>query len=485
MQKNIERKFTRSLLSVFIMIMMFAVPITKTHAMLEEIYEWELMTLEEVEEYAQQLSHKERSNDLTHLTLAKKAILAGDTNLALRYLERISKKGAALSDIRNRYESMIHFIKNDTEKSLSLLSNLDIYNSKSYREVCTLKIYAMMAESRREQKVKSEAMALKNQRDLRNEFARCRDYTALYTPNDHLWFNNLELMQFGRLAELRGSYVNDIGYILSDNEILRIWLKTALYLGRHDLILNNIKDFPLFVYQDKTARELLAFIFYRIGDVTKAQAFIEDIVTPNSESIRGNIRLSNEEYELAYGHFKLALKEKENSANALERAIPLAWMLGVWSDGPELLTRLVGPEHDFKKRKTLDIAFKIRLDEIERAYEEILALTKDYKDYPPQEVDLLRSYLALRMKDQKHLAEATERLCRRNEGLNCWTQMQSLIWENTAQTIDREDRISLPKDWDIESLKQARNYAPLTEQVIIDQRDIEELDGESVQIKPE
>jgi hypothetical protein len=57
---------------------------------------------------------------------------------------------------------------------------------------------------------------------------------------------------------------------------------------------------------------VISFIYSRLHDNKKALSFIDDIDSPNAENIKGNIRLRNKEYELAFGHFKLALNKKED-----------------------------------------------------------------------------------------------------------------------------------------------------------------------------
>src|SRR5690606_1361977 len=99
------------------------------------------------------------------------------------------------------------------------------------------------------------------------------------------------------------------------------------------VIIPKIPDFAPEVFQDKELRELIGFLYYREAELVKAYEFIEDLDTPNSENIKGNLYLAGKKYELAYGQFKLALNRKNNSQNALERITPVAWLLSQWEDG--------------------------------------------------------------------------------------------------------------------------------------------------------
>jgi hypothetical protein len=51
------------------------------------------------------------------------------------------------------------------------------------------------------------------------------------------------------------------------------------------------------------------------------------------KNIKGISIYLQEKEELAFAQFKLALSMKQNSLNAFERILPLAWRLGRWQEG--------------------------------------------------------------------------------------------------------------------------------------------------------
>ena len=59
-------------------------------------------------------------------------------------------------------------------------------------------------------------------------------------------------------------------------------------------------------------------------------------------------------------HFKLALAKKEDSQNAIERALPLSWILGQWRDGLDLLQKVKSYAGNERNIDALKIAFLIR-----------------------------------------------------------------------------------------------------------------------------
>ena len=176
--------------------------------------------------------------------------------------------------------------------------------------------------------------------------------------------------------------------------------------------------------------------------------------------------------------------KKENSINALERAIPLAWMLGQWEEGIKLLSRFIKPGQDERKKLALDTAFKIKIEDYKKAEDQLFILERLFKRQVPHEVEIMKSYVSLRRKNVPALAESSSTSCKRHDGVNCWIQMQMSIWENLGYTIEREENIFSDEDLDIESLKEVASSEPLIESVIIDQKDIEELDSQKLQIDP-
>jgi tetratricopeptide (TPR) repeat protein len=131
-------------------------------------------------------------------------------------------------------------------------------------------------------------------------------------------------------------------------------MKLALFLNREDVIIRYIANLPSSAYNSKGVRELIGFAYYRLGKTEKALEFIEDIESPNADNIRGTANLLKKKYELAFGHFKLALQKKGNSANALERGIPLAYTLGLWDEGINMLRRVVDTGLDERKKIALE-----------------------------------------------------------------------------------------------------------------------------------
>lgn len=412
----------------------------------------------------------ERQDDMQNLRLAKQYIISGKTDLARFFLNRVGEDSTQLRLIRDRYRAVIALIEDDMVGAIRTLSHKDFDQIHLYPHICLMKVLALMAQPA--------------SRELQIELGRCREATESYTTNDHFWLDSLEKLKFQRERELRGTYLSDVNYLLSSNEIVRIWLKIGLYFNQEDLIMRHLSTMPQSIYNSPRARELLGMLYYRLGDYKMALEFTEGIESPTVENIRGNIELSERRHELAFGHFKLALGLKENSLNAIERALPLAWKLEQWADAHELLNKLIRPELDPRLIHSLRTAILIKEQDYEYAQEYLTYLSRSYNHNFPLEIELMQMYVALRLGNSKLITSSSERACSRFDGIACWMAQSNMIWSNIGRTLDRTDTIYSNQRWNLGQLKRKMEYEPLDEVPILDQRDIIELDGEGLGIIP-
>jgi len=334
-------------------------------------------------------------------------------------------------------------------------------------------------------------MALNDTSSLSSEKDYCMFYTGKASKNDQYWLDTMVKLKLKDSKGVRRNLITDAESTLNDDEMSKLWLKTGLYLNKEQDLLNILSILPENSYQSKRLREIVAFMYLRSGkaeDRARALSFVDDIDSANAENIKGNINLKNKEYELAFGHFRLALSKKQDSTNSLERAIPLAWILGQWKDGLSMLDNNTNRSLDPRNKQAIKIAFLIREKRFEEAERELILLKNDFKNQPPFEVSIMDSYVALIMGekekkfDVRKVEESTEAACRTFDGISCWISLQFISWENLGKTIKREEATFADKDMTLDSLKSKKVVTPLAETVTVDQRDIEELDGEGIQL---
>jgi tetratricopeptide (TPR) repeat protein len=335
-------------------------------------------------------------------------------------------------------------------------------------------------------------MALNQNDEIRNEANTCMSYTQKFSKNDQLWLDTMVALKTKNFDRVKKNLLTDVEYTLNDDEMSRVWLKTGLFVNKESELLKVLAAIPESSYQSKKIREIIALMYLRRGEKEKALMFVDDIDSANAENIKGNINLQNKEYELAFGHFKLALQKKNDSENSLERAIPLSWILNQFEDGASMLKKVSYRKNlDPRKVDAINIAFLIRLKKFEVAQKELLILKNKFQNVPPFEVNIMDNYVNLLLSDntvnkvkfdKRKMEDSTDEACKSFDGLSCWMGLSQLMWDNLGRTIKRDDEIYSDKNLTLETMKTKKEINPLKETITIDQKDIEELDSEAVQI---
>lgn len=442
-------------------------------------------TEEDLDDYYLQKKMVGKNNaftqDLTNLKKAKFKMINGDIGKADFYLNRLDDKTTKFLAIKKRYQAITAFLQEDFERSLENLNHPLVNNALKIENICLLRLLNLIALNKTEQLIK--------------EGNSCRFATSKYSKNDQYWLQAMIGIK-SRPANFTKIYkAEHLPAIFTSNDAGRIWLKTGLYLSHENDVIKLISSLDEDAYKSRQIREVISFIYSRLHDNKKALAFIDDIDSPNAENIKGNIRLRNKEYELAFGHFKLALNKKEDSQNAIERALPLSWILGQWKDGLDLLQKIKSYAGNEKNIDALKIAFLIRDNKLKEAQKELNILFAKFKDNAPFEVHLMNSYVNLILEkdfdrfvlreERRKIEDSIENSCMAYDALSCWLALQYLQWDNFGKTIHRNEAIYASDDTlTIDSLKQAVAVEPLDEDVTIDQKDVEELDGSLIKILP-
>lgn len=435
------------------------------YAKLQELdTDWSLLSEDEIKELSLSSNIMQKQMIHTYLSKAKEHLVAGDIKRAKHYLSQIDDTDIVSRTIRKRYFAIIEFIEGEYNNSLKILKDPVFKATTAYPNICLLKVFNMISQK-------------EINPDLLREYSKCSDELIPYSKNEQLWLYNLIKFKTGDYKNMIGARKGDIQYIIETNQKIRIWLKTGIYFNADRILDPHMDDLPFLVYKTKSNRELIGLYHYRAGRIKEALNFLEGIHSPNAENIKGNIALKKKQYVLAFGHFKLALKKKSNSKISLMRAIPLAWLLGLWTDGAELLKNLVDDSFTNLKKLTLDTAFRINMKEYKRALGQINIIKTKYDNKLPLKLHLMSSYLSIIETDTQSLLESTEVACAKFDGLNCWLLTQTLLWEDITLTATREDKTFSYDTFDIENLKEKAEISSLKEKKFIDQRDIEELDS--------
>ncbi|MGE3610205.1 MAG: tetratricopeptide repeat protein [Bacteriovoracaceae bacterium] len=407
--------------------------------------------------------------DDEELKKVKYYLINGEFRLAKVFLSKLSYSRSPMRPVIYRYMGLIAFIEGNFKESLRLLSLKELQDIPHYSKICTLKIL--------------NQIVLNLTTELDKEWAKCQiENPSSFNDNRLVWLETLiDLKLSPRKGITKAPFKSKTAVVLDKDE-LKVFLKLAIYLNQEKLIENQLKDLSIEQLEDPEVRELVGHIYFRLGSFVLANKYIEDATSPNSENIKGNLYLLREKYELAYAQFKLALEQKQNSQNAMERLLPLAWILRDWKAGVNFAEQVIASPQSQINKLTLLTAFQIQAGEYDKA-KKVLANIADLSDKGSElEVKQLQSFEALMQNRPKDVIKFSARACEQNDLINCWVQYQMIQWDIFPLTLQRKEKIYEKKEW--ENLAKNDLSQPLSETVYVNQNDIEELDDKLIQIIP-
>jgi hypothetical protein len=403
---------------------------------------------------------------MDHFARVKYYMINGEIDLAKHELYLIQADSNVSSILKQRYLAIIAFIEGDYKASDRYLDEQTFISDEAFSRICVMKIF--------------NQMVLNKTNQLYSTFNKC----SLLNRNFSKGFEWLSQLIRLKMQDKKIFEGKDFALLkgVGDYDTLRVWLKLAIYLNKEDLIIPIIPDLPETAYENKEIRELIGLIYYRKQKFKSAFNFVEDLNSPNTENIKGNIYLDKKFYELAYGQFKLALSKKQNSYNAIERSISLAWILNQYQDGIDLSERLVFKESNEAQRLTLQSAFLVGLDKYEEAGRRLERAQSFFPKNPPKELTQLYSYVALMLEDRHFLKRYIQLSCESLDGFSCWLALENQQWENFAKTVKRDEELNFEKEFSVSQLREKVELDPIQGPKRIDQRDIEELDEEYIRL---
>lgn len=411
---------------------------------------------------------REYQGQLDLLSRVKFYMVNGEVSRAKRELLKVDAQSNLSILIKKRYQAMLYFIESEYEQSLAVLEDPLFKNDNAFAKVCVLKIF--------------NQVILNKLNDIDRSFNHCRDLNSDFSTNNEMWLENLIKLKLKDPKLLSGKETKTIIGYAHHIPSLKLWLKLAIYLNQEKIIVPMVADIPQEAFEDKEIRELIGLIYYRTKNFKKSVNFIEDLSTPNAENIKGNIYLHKKFYELAYGQFKLALNKKQNSINAIERAVALAWILGQWQDGFDLSQKVNIKDTNEPQRLTLQAAFLTNMKQYDQAKRRLERAQGFFGSNPPKELSQLYGFVSLITEDHESLGKYLNSACEAWDGLSCWLSLQNNLWSNFSRTIQREDAIVLDQELTLAGLKEKVDIVPLAEPKIVDQRDVEEMDDAMINV---
>lgn len=423
---------------------------------------WHRLGGVEIEEELILKSLEVRERNIELLQLSKLSLITGNWEAAERFLSQVTKKGSS-RDIADRYLALLRFIQGRYQSAVDIIEPKILFSSTFLRENCL--IYQM------------SLLALFDRARLPLVWHTCRHELTKDPKNDFLFMDAL----YGVVTD--DNFFSGDGFLRSSapymqsEEQIKIWLKMGLILGKEKLMAPELAELGQHSYFKDKIRELVAITLFRLGKEEEALKFIEDVQTPNAENLRAIVLLKDRQWELAYAHFQGALKMKENSLQAMNRALPLAWLLRQDQSGYELAKRIPALSDDRQSKDLIEAAFLNRLGRIDQSSAK---LTKVIETKGHRSNSLVRS-LELLNQLQLGKKQTTKKLarenCRQADALSCWLLLHLIQWEDFPAFLQRPNRKIEVGEWEtLDDLLNTKTEHKINEEALVEQSRLEEMD---------
>lgn len=401
------------------------------------------------------------------LKRVKYYLMNGELRLAKTYLIKLAYAESRLRPIIQRYLAILNFVEGNFEKSLAHLEEPLLQNIPHFAKICTLKVL--------------NQIVLSKIQELENDWSRCQVENAdNFREQNLIWLETLVQLKLHPVPGITRIPFRKVRLRALENDDAKMLLKLAVYLNQERLLLDELNELRPDQLQDSELRELIGQIYFRTGALAKSYRFVEDLKSPNAENIKGNLYLLRTKYELAYAQFKLALEQKHNSQNALERLLPLAWLLGDWENGSKYAEQVIAAPQTQINKHTLRAVFLMQKGDYKNAEKVLDYIAERSRKGAELEVTQVASFNALMQNKVDLLKKAADSSCNQYDLINCWVLFQLGQWDAFPLTIRRDDPLPEKKEW--EKLIKDDLNSPLKETVYVNQLDIEELDDKLIQL---
>lgn len=399
---------------------------------------------------------------------AKFLMINGDLEKARLLLKEVYLTTDFSKKTQLRYLAMINFIEGNYLESTKILGRKDMQSFTEKSRYCVMNLISLLILDKKDR--------------LKIEYKSCRESISNKAEVDLVWLDALIKINTADGSFKSEDLFKNIFIENLEQDQLRIYLKLAIYLGQPKKVIPKFKVLSEETLSDPLFRELMGMNYFRNLDLVKAYQLLENSSDPNAEVFKGNILLLQQKYEAAFAQYKLALKQKENSANALERIIPLAWSLNQWQEGIDYIKRFKFNKGDELKKLTLLAAFQTMQQKPKKVKNTLKYINKLTKKGDPIEVLQVSSLNSLMTENERELESIVYRACLKKDGVHCWLLFALSAWDEPSQALKSKERLHLGSLNNYRPYFESVKTAPLTEEVFVDQKDIEELDNDLIEI---
>lgn len=411
----------------------------------------------------------ERRAQHRELKKVKYFLINGEIRMARAHLLKLAFTQTKLKPVVHRYLAVLHFIDGEFAKSYHYLSSPELQNIPQFSKICTLKVL--------------NQVVLNKTSELESDWVRCQiENPENFRERNLIWLETLVQLKLHPKRGITETPFIGLKLAALHRDEVKVMMKLALYLNQEQLLLTQIPELTVDQLQDPEIRELAGQALFRTGSLAKSYRYLEDLKSPNAENIKGNLYVLRNKYELAYAQFKLALEQKQNSQNALERLLPLAWLLGNWEGGSVYAERVMASPQTLINKMTINAAFLMQKGDYSGATKMLEAIAQRSRRGTDLEVTQLGSFTALMQNQPEQMKKQASISCSQYDIINCWVLFQLGQWDAFPLTVRREDKFTDKKEW--EALMKEDLNRPLKETVFVNQLDIEEMDDKLIQLIP-
>lgn len=386
------------------------------------------------------------------LAKIKFEIIRGNTYKANELLAQAKYTNGFSQGVQYRYKALSLFVDSKYIDVIDTLKHKTFNLTKNYQKICSIKTFSYLA--------------LRKFELARKEWKKCFKTTYLRSKSTNIWLDS-----FVNNKNFKPSFIRET-FKRAEVDSLRLILKLAIYLNQQGEILKYLSHISTKTLADLEIRELIAFSYYKQGEIIKAYEFLKDIKTGNLLNVKGNLLLLQNKNEMAYAQFKMAFKKKNTSQNALKRLVPLSWLYKQWDDALIYSSNIqpVSSNNRFFQAAVLIQKGKYKDSNNILLYE----IKNKSKNYDSKNINLLVSYNFLSLKRNSRAKRFIEKACIQNDGLSCLYQFHLSYWDNFSKIIANSKKIK--RSDLIEKYKSQKVEDPIKDREIINQRNLELLD---------
>ena len=367
-------------------------------------------------------------------------------------------------------EAIDQFIEKKFQQSLNKINFILEADPSNIKHVCILKL--------------TNKLFLNLIDNIEEEFEYCKNITKEENTFSLFYLETLINLKLNRSKEKTDRYFYENAQNFENEFKIKAFLKLAIVINQHQNIVNLLSNLPPSAYESKEIRELLAFIFFRLGENEKVKQYLKNINTINSNNLLATLLLKEKKWELALARFLVADKINSFTETTIDRLITLLIKTKKYPQAIEYLKNkkyfLNSFINDINKFEydLLYVFLNLKNKNFNKAFEKIKSLERIYKENTPEMLLNMAAYLVTTLKipgasDKNYLLTS----CEEKNILSCQILQIHSIFGGLEYYLSDFNANKNSKDIDLDKLKSEIFFDPIKERSFINQKYIEELDS--------